>query len=139
MEGIPNELWRQLTSLIGATDGDSDDDDNDDGDRVVESCVDIDKDHKKNSEEETSISVNQKQRILNAKVEEHSSGRVSSSSDCLDNSEHTDQGVGEGPEDEDDDEDEAAVEIGLEECAMLRDSLQRKLDALISTQDRFVP
>ena len=139
MEGIPNELWRQLTTLIGATDGDSDDDG--DGDRVVESRIDIDVDHKKNSEVESAVLDNQKHSIPNANVEECSLERVPSSSDSPDELEHTNQGGDAGPEDDDEVEDEIeeAVEIGLEECAMLRDSLQRKLDALISTQDRFVP
>ena len=137
MEGIPNELWRQLTTLIGATDDDCDGDSDEDGDRAVGRRVDVDEDIR---EKGKNVNQDNQKRDINTatKAEELSLERVPSSSDCPDNLEHSAQGADEGAEDVDDEDDEA-IEIGLEECAMLRDCLQRKLDTLISSQYRFAP
>jgi hypothetical protein len=78
MSGVPNELWKQLTSLLG-----------DDTDDVTVA-----------EEEEQQIEGNE-----------------------------------EDAEDESDDG--SAVEIGVEECCMLKDCLQRKLDSLKSTEEKY--
>jgi hypothetical protein len=75
MSGVPNELWKQLTSLLG-----------DDTDDVPE--------------EEQQIEGNE-----------------------VDADDESDDG--------------SAVEIGVEECCMLKDCLQRKLDSLKSTEERY--
>lgn len=75
MSGVPNELWKQLTSLLG-----------DDTDDVIGEEQQLEDD------------------------EEDAEGKS---------------------------DDGSAVEIGVEECCMLKDCLQRKLDSLKSTEERY--
>lgn len=76
MSGVPNELWKQLTSLLG------------------DDTVDV-------PEEE----------------EQQIEGNEEDAEDGSDNG--------------------SAVEIGVEECCMLKDCLQRKLDSLMGTEERY--
>lgn len=76
MSGVPNELWKQLISLLG------------------DDTVDV-------PEEE----------------EQQIEGNEEDAEDGSDNG--------------------SAVEIGVEECCMLKDCLQRKLDSLMGTEERY--
>lgn len=113
MAGVPNELWKQLTSLIG-----------EDFDEGVE---DGDED---SIEPDSAI-------VDDAETVAVRSSHISVSSDVDQVVSQDSNGCSGDEDDSEDDEEAPAVEVGIEECEMLRDCLQRKLDLLLSTEERY--
>jgi hypothetical protein len=109
MLGIPDELWKKLTNLIG-------EDPNSDGDNV--------------EEEENS------NKLSHEEVTDECSGTakdVKGLDILVDVHDSNEQEV---KESEEDNEEDTPVEIGIEECALLRDCIQKKLLLLEATQER---
>lgn len=142
MSGVPNQLWKQLTSLLG----DNDDDNTD--------AIPIDEQIKE-CETNSSLGTVQGNAApqfieINSFSNQHLSGTGPNGAGDSDACEEVEVGkkgvevVRIGVEvdvedvDENDDSDAGSVvEIGIDECCMLKQCLTRKLDSLLSTNERY--
>ena len=143
MSGVPNQLWKQLTSLLG--DNDDDNTDTIPVDEQIKEC-------ETNSSLGTVHGNAAPQFIgINSFGNQHLSGTGPNGtgySDACKEAEVGEKGVEvvgiEGVDvdiedvDENDDSDAGSVvEIGIDECCMLKQCLTRKLDSLLSTNERY--
>lgn len=118
MLGIPDELWKKLTNLIGE-DSDSDAIENNEGNQENSKHVlHVDEIH--TILEGGIIAKGAKE--LDGLVDIHDSNRLDK-----EESEEAEEEI---------EEEEVPVEIGIEECALLRDCIQKKLLLLEETQER---
>lgn len=115
MSGIPNELWRQLTALIG-----NDRDEEDNGDEA-----EID--------EHLSAAADQ----LPSAEREEETPMPCSERDADRGDEEIEAEVEAEVEEADESDDEQPVEIGVDECIMLKECLEKKLASLIASEERY--
>jgi hypothetical protein len=114
MGGIPNDLWRQLTALIG-NDKDEEDE-NEDGDKIDEHVPAV------------------ADPSLRAGKGEETPMPDSKSDPAVGEEEEEEEGEEEGADESDDEE---PVEIGVDECIMLKECLAKKLSSLVSSEERY--
>jgi hypothetical protein len=122
MDGIPSELWQQLTALIG-----NDRDEEDEGSDGDE-------------EEEQSTAVNDPPLRAGRREETPVSDSKHDTDGGHEKEEREAEGEEEGEvqqEEVDESDDEQPVEIGLDECMMLKECLEKKLASLVSTEERY--
>ena len=126
MDGIPSELWQQLTALIG-NDRDEEDEgsDGDEEEEEEQSTAVNDPPLRAGRREETPVSDSKHDTDGGDEKEEREA-----------EAEAEGEGEGEG-EEVDESDDEQPVEIGLDECMMLKECLEKKLASLVSTEERY--
>jgi hypothetical protein len=116
MGGIPNDLWRQLTTLIGNDRDEAEEDENEYGAEIDERVPAVaDPSLRAGNGEETPMP-------------------GSKSDPDGGDEEEEEEGEGEGADESDDEE---PVEIGVDECMMLKECLEKKLSSLISSEERY--
>ena len=124
MDGIPSELWQQLTALIG-----NDRDEEDEG---------SDGEEEKEEEGEQSAAVNDPPIRAGRREETPVSDSKHDTGGGHEKEEREAEGEGEVQQEEvDESDDEQPVEIGLDECMMLKECLEKKLASLVSTEERY--
>ena len=122
MDGIPSELWQQLTALIG-----NDRDEEDEG---------SDGDEEEEGEQSTAVNDPPLRAGRREETPVSDSKHDTDGGDEKEEREAEAEGKGEG-EEVDDSDDEQPVEIGLDECMMLKECLEKKLASLVSTEERY--
>lgn len=133
MSGVPNELWKQLTSLLGS---DTDDVFEEEEQQIEgesdEACHAVEQ---PTNHEFSSVHVNSAP-VAHTGTGSRASNQHLAASDMNVTNESAACDV-EGGDAEDESDDGSVVEIGVEECCMLKDCLQRKLDSLMRTEERY--